>query len=465
MGRPIAPLSLACALLGASVAWGDPHVAPRAQRPDATLTAPVVTEPTPALSTLTEPASIASATVVFAGDLVPHADVLDAASAYGAASLLAPIAPVLRAADLALLNLETPVAASRPPSREQMRFNVHPDFLDALTEAGVDAVSSANNHVFDQGVGGVDETVRALRAHNVRPVGAALAGEDPLAEQSFPLAGSTLCVIAATRLLNFDMEIPGPDRARVALARPEVPSEESALLAAVRGARARCGAVLVSLHAGSEYEARVEPRERAFFLRVAEAGADAVIGHHPHVPLRAEWADVAGRRVPLFYSLGNVVSNQGANAEAALFEDLSHPHVSLDPRTRAGLLAVLRFERRGEGLAVASAGYLPLWTHNAHRPSPDAPAARVSAGLMAREGGGDRGLARVWSRTLRDADAAMLLPNEAVGGAEEARIRSEAVDGIRRREDPPTTHRRRPARLAVRAAGERRRARSRAVFR
>ena len=265
-----------------------------------------------------------------------------------------------------------------------MRFNVHASFLDALTEAGVDAVSSANNHVFDQGVSGVDETVRALRAHHVTPIGAALAGEDPLAPAEFSLAGSTLCVLAATRLLNFDMTVPGADRARVALARPEVPSEESAFLGAVRAAHERCGAVMVSLHAGSEYEDRVEPRERAFFRRVAEAGADVVIGHHPHVPLRAEWIDAGGRRVPVFYSLGNLVSNQGANAEAALLEELTHPHVSLDPRTRAGLLASLRFERHGARLSLTSAGYLPIWTRNAHRPSPDAPAPQVSTGLMPR---------------------------------------------------------------------------------
>lgn len=405
-----------------------------------------------ALPRASPPEEIQSATVVFAGDLVPHAEVIDAVNEHGATTLLAPIAPVLRAADLAIVNLETPVAASRPPSREQMRFNVHPSFLDALTDAGVDAVSSANNHVFDQGVGGVDETVRALRDRRVRPIGAALAGEDPLAPAEFPLAGSTLCVLAATRLLNFDMTVPDADHARVALARPEVPAEEDALLRAVRSAHERCGAVLVSLHAGSEYEDRVEPRERAFFRRVAEAGADVVIGHHPHVPLRAEWIDAAGRRVPVFYSLGNLVSNQGANAEAALFEDLTRPHVSLDPRTRAGLLASLRFERHGARLSLASAGYLPLWTRNAHRPSPDAPAPRVSAGLMPRLGGGDRGMARVWVRTLRDADPAMLLEAGEVPGALAAHAAGDDAARGRASSEGERRTRRESRRLAVRTA-------------
>lgn len=467
MGRSTTLLSLACALLGASSACADPRpsVTARASAINAVIAAPVVTEAVRALPSVTAVEPPTSATVVFAGDLVPHAEVLDAVDAYGTSTLLAPVAPVLRAADLAMLNLETPVAASRPVSREQMRFNVHPGFIDALTEAGVDAVSSANNHVFDQGVAGVDETVRALRARRVTPVGAALAGEDPLAPQVFPLAGSTLCVLAATRLLNFDMEIPGADRARVAIARAEVPAEEDRLLRAVREAHTRCGAVMVSLHAGSEYQERVSPVERAFFRRVAEAGADAVIGHHPHVPLRAEWIDAGGRLVPLYYSLGNLLSNQGANAEATLLEELRHPHVSIDPRTRAGLLAVLRFERRGDRLAVASAGYLPLWTVNAHRASPDAPPAHVNAGLMPRDGGGDRRMARAWSRTLRDADAAMLLSIESVAGAAEASVRSDAALRERRAPEALQPARERPRRLAVRRPRGTRSARSSAVFR
>lgn len=467
MGRSTTLLSLLCALLGASSAYADPRpsVPARASAINTSLIAPIVTETARSLPSVTVEEPPTSATVVFAGDLVPHAEVLDAVDAYGTSALLAPVAPVLRAADLALVNLETPVAASRPVSREQMRFNVHPAFIDALTEASVDAVSSANNHVFDQGVAGVDETVRALRDHHVTPVGAALAGEDPLTPQMFPLAGSTLCVLAATRLLNFDMEIPGADRARVAIARAEVPAEEERFLRAVREARTRCGAVMVSLHAGSEYQERVAPVERAFFRRVAEAGADAVIGHHPHVPLRAEWIDAGGRLVPLYYSLGNLVSNQGANAEATLLEELRHPHVSIDPRTRAGLLAVLRFERRGERLAVASAGYLPLWTVNSHRASPDAPAAHVSAGLMPRDGGGDRRMTRAWSRTLRDADAAMLLPVEAVAGAVEASVRSESVLHTRRSPEVDQTTRERSRRLAVRRPRSTRGARSSAVFR
>src|SRR5262249_4218808 len=122
-------------------------------------------------------------TVVFGGDVVPHGDLLASFEAHGPASLYAPIAPVIRAADLAFANFETPAAPSHPINRSGLRFNAHGDFAAALVAAGFDGASVANNHSYDLGVAAVGETVATLRAAGLRPVGGALPGEDPLAPQ------------------------------------------------------------------------------------------------------------------------------------------------------------------------------------------------------------------------------------------------------------------------------------------
>src|SRR4051794_16935697 len=65
-----------------------------------------------------------SATVVFGGDVVPHVDLLASFAAHGPGSLFAPVASVIRGADLALVNLETPVSPGHPLTQSPVRFNV-----------------------------------------------------------------------------------------------------------------------------------------------------------------------------------------------------------------------------------------------------------------------------------------------------------------------------------------------------
>jgi poly-gamma-glutamate capsule biosynthesis protein CapA/YwtB (metallophosphatase superfamily) len=374
---------------------------------------------TSTLDERTDQRSRREATVIFAGDLVPHQDVHRSLAAKGGASLYAPIVATLRAAELALLNFETPAAPSQPIPTLQMQFNVHENFVRALADAGIDAVSVANNHGYDAGVEGVAETLRTLRAAQIAPVGGALASEDPFEPTRLPLLGENLCVLAATRLLNFEMSPPRAGRPRLALARESVASEREGFLQAVRRARASpdCAAVMVSLHAGTEYTDQPESRDRTFFRRCADAGADVVIGHHPHTPHPVERYRVPGtsREVTLFYSLGNFLSNQGAAAEAGLSASDRPSNVNLDVRTRESLLAIVRFARERPGrLTVARAGWVPLWTINAPLRRRSGEAQTIQAALMPWNGGGDPFLASRWTSLVRRVGAETLLSREDV---------------------------------------------------
>src|SRR5262249_47383734 len=152
--------------------------------------------------------------------------------------------PVIRAADVALFNLETPVSSGHPTTRFGVRFNVHEDFVRALFSVGFDAASVANNHAFDLGAEGVGDTLSAFASVGMGAIGAAFAGSDPLEPREIALAGRTLCVFAATRILNYPLPAPTSHQARVALARPSVAREQNALLEAVRSHRSSCGAII-----------------------------------------------------------------------------------------------------------------------------------------------------------------------------------------------------------------------------
>jgi poly-gamma-glutamate synthesis protein (capsule biosynthesis protein) len=368
-----------------------------------------------------------SGTVMFAGDVIPHASVIEAFETRGAASLLAPIAPVLRAADIALVNLETPVSPSHHVPRSGVRFNVHAEFVRALADAGIDGVSVANNHAYDQGARAVGETVATLRAAGVRPAGGALAGEDPLEPVEYALAGSTLCVIAATRIHNYFSVAPRDASApRVAAAEPFWPQHEHALLAAVRHARTHCGAVLVSLHSGAEYTTAPLARDRAFFRRVADAGADVVIGHHPHTTQPIEVYAAGHRRVPIFYSLGNLISAQGWAADAPrATSGHARPVFETDARLREGLLAVLRFEATGERLRVAEFGFVPLWTVNSDIEHRAGDGTRVETVLFPSDGAGNAVMRERYASLVARIGAAYLLPMGSLPGASRATSLSE----------------------------------------
>lgn len=364
------------------------------------------------------------AVMVWGGDLVPHQEVLRSFAAKGGASLYAPIVASLRAADLAMLNFETPAAPSRPIPTSQMQFNVHEDFVRALAEAGIDAVSVANNHGYDAGVDAVGETVRTLRAARVVPMGGALENEDPLEPSRFTVLGETLCALAATRLLNFDMVVPAAGRPRLGIARESERPERDAFIAAVRRAKTNgCAAVLVSLHSGTEYTDEPEARDRTFFRRCAEAGADVVIGHHSHTPHPVEQYRVPGsdRVVTIFYSLGNFLSNQGAAAEAGISNAPGNHNVNFDARTREALLAVLRFRRPRAGvLEVSRAGWVPLWTINAPLRRRSGEAQTIQAALMPRDGANDPLLTARWNGLVRRIGGDTLLAREEVPAWQEA---------------------------------------------
>lgn len=394
------------------------------------------------------------AVLVFGGDLVPHLEVHRSLAAKGGASLFAPMVAALRAADVAMLNFETPAVPSRPIPTSQMQFNAHDDLVRAVAEAGFDAVSVANNHGYDQGVDGVGETVRTLRAANVIPVGGALADEDPLVSSRITVLGETLCVLAATRLLNFDMEMPGPGRPRLGVAREAIVREREAFIAAIRQAKTSgCASLMVTLHSGTEYTDRPEARDRTFFRRCADEGADVVIGHHPHTPHPVERYRVPGtqRTVTIFYSLGNFLSNQGAAAEAGIDADANGVHnVNFDARTREGLLAVLRFTRPAPGqLAIARAGWLPTWTINAPLRRRAGEAQTIQAALMPWQGGDDPLLRARWASLLRRVGEATLLDRSELPASDEAYASSDRAVFASREEV------RRPARRSTARAPRR----------
>ncbi|MCA9671662.1 MAG: CapA family protein [Myxococcales bacterium] len=251
----------------------------------------------------------------------------------------------LLASDLAVANLETPLTWRLAPARREalsMRFTASARAARTLVGGGFGAVSVANNHAWDAGERGLVETPRILRRAGVTPLGS---GE--LSVQLLERRGYRIAFVALTTH--------GPPGGRgVAHVRLDHVARRAAPLLA--RARRDADVVVVSVHWGEEYADAPTGFRRSVAYRLVDAGADLVIGHHPHV-LQA----IERRRGALIaYSLGNF-----------LFEN-----VHAVPRL-SGVLRV-RFERPH---CIARAKLHPVYI----RREPRAPApARAAIGERVR---------------------------------------------------------------------------------
>ena len=242
--------------------------------------------------------------VIAVGDVMLGRDVADEPAP------LAAVAPWLTAAELTLGNLECVVAEGGAARPGPYRLRAPLSAVTELHAAGFDLLGLANNHALDYGPEGLAETVSRLEGAGIDPVGAgpdAAAASQPLIRE---VGGLRLAFLAFSAVPDPQ---DGPEDGGWTPAR----WDGAAGVAALAASRAQADVVIVSIHWGYEYELRPDPAQRDMAQAMLDAGADLVIGHHPHVvqgtEINLEGASepsgvVRGRFVA--YSLGNFVFDQ-----------------------------------------------------------------------------------------------------------------------------------------------------------
>ena len=235
------------------------------------------------------------------GDLMLARGVLDAGHA------LAPLTPTLRAFDLTVGNLESTVSDDGIPQQGDDSFAAPPTVIGVLERAGFDAVSLANNHTGDFQDAALLQTVRRLRESRIKPFGA---GRD-LAAAGRPVilkAGDTSFGFMGFNSIG---ETPRATRNRPGALSVRMPPRTGPLnmtdlrhvLRLVERLAERVDAVVVLPHWGTQYTHFPEPVQRVVARRLVAAGADLVVGGHPH------WVQGLDRvrRAVVAHSLGNFV--------------------------------------------------------------------------------------------------------------------------------------------------------------
>ena len=310
--------------------------------------------------------TLASATLAATGDVLMHGAVKDAAADHraqagdeGYAWLYAPISDLLGASDLTFANLETPVAPHSGTGSKAFVFNAPPSAVRALRGAGVGAVSVANNHAFDQGRAGFVETMAEVERAGVIPVGGGEAPDEP-GPRVIERNGLRIALFGWAHFFNQDGNDCPPREPRCVKA---AQLDRERAVALVREAAPRFDAVVVSVHWGDEYASQPRAEDVALARRLCDAGAIAVIGHHPHVLQPIEiYRRADGKSAVIAYSLGNFISNQSRN----YVQGVTPAKVAA---TRDGALLRFTIARRDYGRGVqevelAGVEYWPLWTEN-----------------------------------------------------------------------------------------------------
>lgn len=196
------------------------------------------------------------------------------------AGVLGPIAPILERADLAVVNLETAITERGTPAAKQYTFRASPSALVALTSAGVDVASMANNHGLDYGLQGLDDSLAARDVAAIGVVGIGRNAAEAYAPYRATVNGQRIAVIGATQVLDDNLIsawTATASQAGLASAR-----EGSALVGEVERVRPEVDTLVVFLHWGTELQTCPSERQRVLARRLVDAGADIIVGGHAH---------------------------------------------------------------------------------------------------------------------------------------------------------------------------------------
>ena len=246
-------------------------------------------------------------TLAFAGDV--HFEGALAAVPGQQGSTLGELSQPLRSADVAMVNLESPVTTrgtraekEREVAGNRYWFRSDPAALDVLDRSGVDVVSVANNHAGDYGVVGLRDTVRAGRASPVAVVGAGLDRDAAFTPYRQRVTGTDVAIFAADSSFRESADPVWAVRpgSGPGLAAARVP-DTAQLLAAVRESARVDDLVVVYLHWGDEGDACPSSDQQTLARDLAAAGADIVVGTHAHVLVGAGMLD----DTYVSYGLGN----------------------------------------------------------------------------------------------------------------------------------------------------------------
>lgn len=283
-------------------------------------------------------------TIRVLGDMMMHQQQITAAATKEDScnfdSYFTHIQKYLDSSDLNIANMEFTLAGK--PHTGYPAFSAPDEYARHIADCGIDIFLTANNHIYDKGGKGLSRTLDIYRElqknSNIRFTGSA--SDQTEFESTTPLVIEVkdvkIALINATYGTNLGTDKHWP--------KTNYLNNRTMMENALKVAEAQADITIVLPHWGEEYQLRHnhDQAEKAKWL--AENGADIIIGSHPHVVQDADSIVIDGRKIPVAYSLGNVISNMSA------------------ANTQTGLMATIKIIRKINGsVEVLPLEFTYLW--------------------------------------------------------------------------------------------------------
>ncbi|MGI6684660.1 MAG: CapA family protein [Bacillota bacterium] len=215
---------------------------------------------------------------------------------------------ILSSADITFANLESPLSdQGKKIDGKGIWFRGKPENREALIQAGFDVISLANNHALDYDSPALLQTIDLLSAAGIKPVG----GGKDINEARSPVIiereGIKIAFLAYSEMADIVWSYKHPRRLKATEEIPGIaPLVVEQIIEDIENVKSQADFVFLSLHWGVEYQDMPESYQIEMAHQLIDAGADVILGHHPHCLQGVElYHDGL-----IAYSLGNFVFDQ-----------------------------------------------------------------------------------------------------------------------------------------------------------
>jgi poly-gamma-glutamate capsule biosynthesis protein CapA/YwtB (metallophosphatase superfamily) len=252
--------------------------------------------------------------IVFAGDTMMDWSIKDTVKTKGTDYPFRYVKEEVTASDYAVVNLETAVTNHTDIFSKEYNFKSDPISLQGLKNAGFDLISLANNHTMDYEKKGLMDTMNHINAYDMSYIGAGSDTEEAYKSKEVMIKGKKFRFLAFSRVLPSTSWVAGENSPGLANGYSLDLIEDI-----VRRESKLCDYLMIYMHWGKERSKHPEPYQVTYARTMIDAGADAIIGSHPHV--LQGFQHYKGK--PIAYSLGNFLFPdyvKGNSAETGLLK-------------------------------------------------------------------------------------------------------------------------------------------------
>ena len=244
--------------------------------------------------------------------------------------MFAHVKPLLSRPDFLLANQESLPGSPALEVSSYPVFCSPKEIIDALQDAGVSMVTTANNHSYDKGEAGILRAISYYEQAGLPYTGSFKNKEDQQTIRYFSTGGIRFAVLSYTYGLN-GFTLPKDKPYLVNLI------DKEKMLHDIQQAKRKTDLIVLSIHWGTEYERKPNAMQKELAKELVAEGADLIFGHHPHVLQPMEMIRTSnGREGIVFYSLGNFLSGQlwdykdvGGMAEVTVEKSVLGSHISV----------------------------------------------------------------------------------------------------------------------------------------